>query len=292
MSLKELTVTNKKGDSISFINHLRLVNVDGLSGLEASNNYSESTLDGSILNSTMINNRNIEVRFKLLKQLGHDDQSIESYKAELYKVFNPKNNPVKFNIKTKADKEYYLYANADHLPVFSNESPAYIDGLIQFSCNDPFIYDNIENKVDIAFWVGAFEFPLEIQNTGIEMGYRAPSLFVNVLNEGQIDTGMTIRFKALGSVNNPKLINVNTQDFIKINTSLVGGDVIEISTYKGNKYVKLLKDGEVFDSFNYLDISSNFLQLEIGDNIFRYDADLNVDNLEVDIRFRNILLGV
>ena len=49
------------------------------------------------------------------------------------------------------------------------------------------------------------------------MGYREPSLIVNTNNIGDVKTGMRIEFKALGTVVNPKLVNIETQDFIKIN---------------------------------------------------------------------------
>lgn len=291
--MSSIRATNKRGDSISFTNPLRLVRIDGLSGLGAENYYSESTKDGSTRTGTKLSNRNLEIEFQIRKTSDWNDYLIEEQKSKIFKVFNPKQNPVRLDITTKSGKQYYLSANVDSTPAFSNEKPAYIGCLIQFSCDDPYIYEADEQKVDIALWVGAFEFPLEIPaDTGIEMGYRSPSLIVNVTNDGQTETGMLIRFKALGTLTNPSLINVNTQEFIKLNTTMEAGDVIEVSTYPGNKYVKLTRNGITSDALNTLKLTSTFLQLEVGDNLFRYDAEENIDNLEVDIRHRNTLLGV
>lgn len=124
------------------------------------------------------------------------------------------------------------------------------------------------------------------------MGYRAPSLIVNVLNDGQESTGMMIRFRALGTLLNPSLINVNTYETLKINTTMLAGDVIEISTYERRKEVILNRNGQQFNIFNALDLSSTFLQLEIGDNLFRYDAEEGLDNLEVSMTFTPRLIGV
>lgn len=44
-------------------------------------------------------------------------------------------------------------------------------------------------------------------------------------NEGDVSTGMRIRFTALGTVSNPILLNVDTEEFIQINASQKTGDV-------------------------------------------------------------------
>lgn len=49
------------------------------------------------------------------------------------------------------------------------------------------------------------------------------------------------------------------------------------------------------DILNYLDIvggGDTFLQLDVGDNLFRYNADSNLDNLEINIYFSPQYLGV
>lgn len=51
-------------------------------------------------------------------------------------------------------------------------------------------------------------------------GYRAESVIVDCYNEGDVSTGMRIRFTALGTVSNPILLNVDTEEFIQIKISL------------------------------------------------------------------------
>src|SRR5665648_504005 len=43
--------------------------------------------------------------------------------------------------------------------------------------------------------------------------------------------------------------------------------------------------------YNYIDLGSTFLQLDVGDNLMRYDADTGIDNLEVSIYFTPQYLG-
>lgn len=295
MLIKNMTITNLRGDSIIFSHHFRIADDFDMSGLSASVNYSESTADGSNYQNTKLDNRDFDVPFFIYKEMT-ESWWIEEKQNEAYKVFNPKCNPFRIDITTKAGKEYYINANLMGSPSFpkgfENSNLVWQKGLLQFSANDPCFYAKNTQRVDIALWVPAFEFPLEISEEGIEMGYRSPSLIVNVLNDGQESTGMIIRFKALGTLVNPSLFNVNTREELKINTTMIGGDVIEISTYKRRKTVKLIRGGVESDIFNKLDLRSKFLQLDIGDNLFRYDASEGIDNLEVSMTFNPRLLGV
>ncbi len=93
----------------------------------------------------------------------------------------------------------------------------------------------------MALWVGDFEFPLEIPSEGIEMGHRVSNLIVNINNTGAVPCGMRIQFKALATVVNPSLFNVNTREFIKINRTLSAGDVLEVTTEFSNKRIELVK---------------------------------------------------
>lgn len=296
MIIKNITITNSRGDSITFGRHFRMFEDFALSGLGAAVNYTESTLDGSTYQNTVLENRIFDIPFFILKEI-KEPWWIEERRNDAYKVFNPKANPFRIDIVTNADEEYFLNANLEGAPSFpigfENDNQKWQRGLLQFSANDPYFYSKDAEKIDIALWVGAFEFPLEIpEDTGVEMGYRSESLIVNVINEGQESTGMTIRFKAIGTLKNPSLVNVNTYETLKLNTTMVAGDVIEISTYRRNKKVKLKRNGQVIDLFNSLDLTSTFLQLEMGDNLFRYDAEEGLDNLEVSMSFTPRLLGV
>ena len=124
------------------------------------------------------------------------------------------------------------------------------------------------------------------------MGNRQPSLIVNVYNSGDVKSGIRIEFRAIGAVTNPVLLNVDTREFIKLNISLVAGDVLTVSTGYGEKAVKLNRGGTITDAFRYLDVDSSYLQIAVGDNLFRYSADANAENLEVSIYHNNLYLGV
>lgn len=56
--------------------------------------------------------------------------------------------------------------------------------------------------------------------------------------------------------------------------------------------IALERDGVETDYFRYIDVDSTFMQLAIGDNMFRYDAASGVNSLEVSIFYSKEFLGV
>ncbi|MGL4818670.1 MAG: phage tail family protein, partial [Bacilli bacterium] len=71
------------------------------------------------------------------------------------------------------------------------------------------------------------------------------------------------------------------------------GDVLTINTERGNEHVTLTRNNVRTNMLNYLTLESNVqMQLDIGDNLIRYDAETNVDNLEVSIYFTPQYVGV
>lgn len=185
----------------------------------------------------------------------------------------------------------YIKCRVKHAPAMSNTRIEKFQ--IVFSCANPFWREGsgAQQVADIALWVPNLIFPVSIPAAGLVLEYRSPSLIVNVANTGDVPVGITIRFRATGTTANPYLINVDTQQQVKVNTSMVAGDVITITTGYGEKRVELLRSGVTTNIFNLLDVSSVFLQLAVGDNLLRYGADV-IDNLEATIYYDIAYVGV
>lgn len=164
-------------------------------------------------------------------------------------------------------------------------------------CPDPLFAENVDTKIAAANTSALFHFPLIISRTpnppgGVVFGVRQPSLIVTVTNGGSVAIGMKIVFKANGSLSNPRLINVTTQEFFRVNKAMTAGETITINTSVGQKKVVGALNGVESNYFKYCDLDNTWLQLEMGDNLFRYDADGNYGNLEVYIYFSNKYLEV
>ena len=160
-----------------------------------------------------------------------------------------------------------------------------------------YLQNKRKNKIVAASTKAMFHFPLIISETpdppgGVAFGLRQPSLIVGIFNSGAVAVGMKIIFRAIGSLVNPALIDVNTQEYLKINKSMEAGEEIVVNTIVGEKKIVGTMNGISSNYFKYRDLDSIWLQLAVGDNLFRYNADMNIENLEVYIYFNNKYLEV
>lgn len=290
----KLIFTNSKGESVElFSPPYRLIRFDGLGDVSASHSTQKSPYqDGSTLINTTLDERHPEIELKIT---GRDEIELARNRRRLTAIFSPKLGLGTLK-RVAEDGIHQLGAIAEALPFYpdgkGNRGKTFQKALIQLYCPNPFWQDINTTKEEIAIWRCSFEFPLELKEEGIEMGYREPSLIVNILNKGDVATGMRIQIKALATVVNPSLLNVNTREFFKINRIMEAGEIITINTHFQNKRVELNKNGVTSNAFNLIDLQSTFLQLEPGDNLLRYNADDGVDNLEVSIWFTPQYLGV
>lgn len=168
---------------------------------------------------------------------------------------------------------------------------------ISGTAHNPMFSEVSENESAFALTKATFHFPLilsqSLPDKGVVFGKRSESLIVNAYNEGAVPVGMRIKFKANGSVVNPSLINVNTQEEFKINKTLTDDEEVEINTSTGKKSVKgRIGNNDFINYYMYKDVDSVWLKLEVGDNLFRYAADEGVDNLDVFVYFSNQFLEV
>ncbi|NFA60817.1 phage tail family protein [Clostridium sporogenes] len=279
---------NEKGQQIEFSiwSPFFLQNIDGISGLK-NTIYSSKGMgqDGSTCVGSTLDDRNIVIQ-------GAITENKELNREKLLSIINPKLKSKLIYIDGNIKK--YVECIVETAPIIPKENNPKFQ--ISLLCNNPYWKDYIDSKVNIALWKGDFHFPLVIPvNKGITMGHREPSLIVNVLNNGQVKTGMIIEFFARGTLSNPSLFNVNTREFIKINKGMVAGEKFIINTNYSKKKILREFNGVTTDILNYLDIvggGDTFLQLDVGDNLFRYNADSNLDNLEVNIYFSPQYLGV
>lgn len=291
MSLNEKYIyINEKREQIEFsaLSSFFLTKISGIAGINNIVNSSKGSYDGTVFVSSQLSERNIVIQGKLKKI------NREVNRAKLIKVLNPK-------LSGKL-----IYSNKDlnitkYIDCVIEKSPDPVKDFvstfqISLLCNDPYWKDTNDTKINIAKWIGDFHFPLSIvSENGIIMGHRQPSLITNLVNNGDIKTGMIIEFIAHGTLKKPSLFNINTREFIKLNKTMVAGEVITINTNYGKKRIESNLNGIKTNILNYLDIAGGgitFLQLDIGDNLLRYDADENLSNLEVNIYFRPGYLGV
>jgi phage-related protein len=250
--------------------------------------------DGDTFIADRIEARDIEI----IGNIKERDKSAQKLRCQnLTRILNPHYSAI------------LVYEYGNHKRIISckvetvnpnNTAPIFDQFIIQLNCSNPFWREERENREDIAAWLGGFEFPepdgLYIDmDEGWEIGYREPSLIKNVVNNGDVRSGLRVDFRAIGNgITVPEILNVNTGEYIKFISQFVmqAGDTLTVNTGYGQKDVKLNRSGIITDAFRFLDIDSTYIQLEVGDNLFRYDAATNLESLEVSIYHNNLFLGV
>lgn len=295
MEYEKLTYTNELGDSIEFSTTSPFYcnvskDAKGLAGVD-SVIYSTNSAQqhGDTFTGQRIEAREIELTGAINVK---DKAAAIELRRKALRILNPE-------LKGTLKYEYrgftkVLDVRIDDRPDFYKKT-VLLQYDIAFKALNPFWRNEAETKEEIASWVGSWEFPTEIDEESSDsmiFGYREESVIVDCYNAGDVSTGMRIKFMALGILTNPILLNVNTGEFIQINTTMQAGDVITVNTEYGNKGAVLERNGATIDCFKDIDVDSTFMALGIGDNIYRYDAASGVDNLEVSIYYNPQYLGV
>lgn len=247
---------------------------------------------GVTVTGTSLETRAVEIKGWVIAD---SEEEMDERKGILNKFFNPQ-NAIDLNYK-----EYTIRFIPDNTVQYgvghSENNEVIAQWKIKGTCPDPLFSSNFESHPTIAGTIAIFHFPLvmstNLYERGVVFGYRSPSLTANVINRGAVPVGMRIVFRAKGAVENPQLIDVNTRQFIKINKTLVAEEEVEVNTIIGEKRViGHIASAEPTNYFKYRDIGSSWLQLQVGDNLLRYDADDGLDNLEVYMYFYNKYLEV
>lgn len=247
---------------------------------------------GQSIASTLLDERSVDIVGWVIAD---DCETMAARKQVLNRFINPQ-EPIDMTYGN-----YTLRFYPDSSVVYSQEEPDNNDVICKFeivgTAPDPTFASSAENRVDAAGNISMFHFPLVIPNEpdppgGFVFGYRRPSLITKVVNRGVIPTGIRVTFTANGAVENPYIVLIETQEQFKINKSLKAGDVVEVSTVVGSKYVRGTVDNETTNYFKYRDIDSAWLQLRVGENNLRYGADSGTEQLDVAIYYYDRFLEV
>jgi hypothetical protein len=291
-----LTLINSRYTRIGFsprsVYHVNIKDVTGISDVQ-NEIFETSSIwqDGTTYLGSQVSPRNIEIAGSINER---DRDIADRLRRELIQALNPK-HPVTLAYESGGGK-WLIDCRVENVAI--SKPPLLNKFVIQLACTYPFWRDELETRNDVLSWKSNFEFPvpdgLELfySDEAWEIGYREPSLIVNVFNGGDITTGIRVEFKANSALSNPAIYNIDTQEFIKLNVNMDAGDVIAVFTGYGEKRVVSIKNGVNADAYDVLDVDSTYMQLYVGDNLFRYEAGSNIENLEVSIYHNNYYLGV
>lgn len=256
----------------------QIESVTGISPPAASISSTPNIGDGDEITNSRTGTRNIVANLYI-------NGNVEENRLEIYKVLQ-NGKYIKIYISTRT-KNVWIEGYVEHIDIdnFTNKTSCQISIL----CPDPWFKDVVETINSLNTVKALFRFPFAIVEP-IPFSTYDQIQVVNLINHGNVDSGMTIELKARGTVINPIIYNRESREFIGLGTStfpfeMISGDKIVITTHKNNKKVKLIRDAEEINVFNHLIKDSTFLQMQPGDNIFTYAVDDG--NEYIDITFKH-----
>lgn len=300
--IKSITVTNHRGESLLLEmgfpekSGFLIQEITGLGPTKANINTTEiSGADGALYNTARITSRNIVLLLQLL-----EDPTVEDTRQKSYKYF-----PVKKLLRLRIETDNRIcdifgYVESNEPNIFSNQ----VTTQISIICPDPYFY-SIEKVVTIFSSIEPlFEFPFSnesltenLMNLGNIITYQER----NVYYEGDSETGMVIYIHAFGEVTDLIIYNLYTSESMMIDTTkletltgnvIIAGDDIIISTIRGQKSIRLLRNGVYINILNCLDKDTDWFQLSKGDNVFAFVATTGSSKLQFKVESQTIYEGV
>ena len=277
-------IENAKGNRLRLSNNpnYSLISITGLEPASANINTAvNASFDGSTFKSARLENRNIVIMLAI-------ENAVETNRIELYKFIKVKDEITVFYSNSTRDVYIKGYVESMSIGFFDMKQAVQISVI----CPNPFFKNAEETQENFSSIHGLFEFPFSIEEAGIPFSEIETDQEVNIINKGDVATGMIIEFRAIGSVTNPALYNVDTGKFIRLNETMSDGDVIQINTIRGEKGVVKISGGSVTNILNKLDDASSWLMLDTGDNVMMFTAQAGAVNLQCIVYHDYLYEGV
>lgn len=299
--IKSLTVTNYIGESIYIElgnpdpTGLIVANIDGLGPAEASINTTElATGDGGVFSSSRLGTRNIVISF-----IFQESPTIEEVRQKTYKYF-----PIKRKVTVRVETDTRTvetdgYVESNSPVIFSEQEYTQIS----IVCPNPYFYDVGDSYMAFMGATPLFEFPFEnpVGSAEIEFSEIVYDKRAILTYSGDIETGVVMTIHAMDTVSGITLYNVNTRESMKIDTERIrkltgtafgSADDIVISTIPGDKYCKLLRNGQYTNIISALNKDADWFTLVHGDNVFAFTADVGETKMTITFSYRNAYGGV
>lgn len=235
--------------------------------------------DGTRYNSATVNERNIVLTIYLQGDIAQARRNLYRYA------------PAKGHVK--------IYYAADDLDLYIEgyveaieNNPHELNQFVQISiiCPQPYWLELNETFTDASNIINLFEFPMDITAEGVELSSIDAGILAEIENAGQVASGARFEIVARITTVNPKIYNLETNEFMGFNTTLAAGDRLIIDTIHGQKSVTHIRGGVETNYIDTLMAGSVWLQLDVGINAYTYTFDEG--NIALFVYHTNKYMGV
>lgn len=301
--IQTIRVTNHAGDSVlmeltnPYETGFLIRSITGIGPMKATINTTElATMDGALYNSSRATARNIVFSLGFLNQ----NKTIEEIRMDSYRYF-PVKRPISIIVQTDSRMaEITGYVESNEPDIFSESEGCQISVI----CPDPYFHALEVNKTVFSGVDPKFEFPFE-NNSPTEKLINFGDIHLRqdcvIHNDGDEEIGVRIVMHARDSVRNLTIWNVTMGQTMSIDDNklqkltgsmIEAGDDIIIETTRRKKSAILRRKGRRTNILNCLKKPITWLQLQRGDNVFYYDADVGKLQMEFTIENQIIYEGM
>lgn len=302
--IQSIRVINNVGDEITmelrspeksgfFIN-----NITGLGPVKTNVNLSKSLWQGgATFNSSRSEPRYITFDIGFMN---NHEKTVEELRLLSYRYFK-NNSPTTIDIVTDTRRATAVgYVETNEPNIFSKDERSQISMV----CPDPYFYGTELIQTIFSGVIGGFEFPFENRSLTeplIEFATILRNTEANVYYSGDISNGVYILIEFLGAVTDPTINNTRNGQSMAFSSSklitLTGanfqtGDLLFISTVKGNKTITLIRNGQTYNVLNIMTIVSDWITIQSGDNILKYTASAGLNNMLFSVNHQVVYEGL
>lgn len=301
--IRSISITNHTGDSLvlelsnPYDSGFLITDISGLGPMKANINTTElATMDGALFNSSRATSRNIVFQFTFVNHY----KTIEQIRMDSYKYF-PVKRPITILVQTDSRlAEIVGYVESNEPTIFSKDEGCQVSVV----CPDPYFHAFQMNRTIFSGVDPLFEFPFEnnsLEEKLINFGEIHQRADAMIFNDGDEDVGVTIMVHIKGEVRNFVIWNVTMNQTMGIDdeklekltgSTLKAGDDLIIETSRRKKSAILKRRGRRTNILNCLKKPIAWLQLQRGENVFAYTADVGQLLIEFTIENRVVYEGV
>lgn len=286
----KLEYISAKGDAFTLTENewVYLIGVDGQT--QGNANISSvviSNIDGDTVNNMRANPRTVILTLKVKSGV-----NVEEAKRAVTKVFKIKQNGSLLWTQNGRTITIDGYIESIEMPRWEQS----VAMQITLHCGQPFWEDvdyivrELTGAINLHYFTNVVGDMLYFPEEGIPFGEYDFLRTKHFRNNGDVEVGLKIEIVAFSTVTNPVIYD-GLGNFFGIGHGTAGkkfvmsvGDVITISTEKGNKTVFL--NGEI-SLLDKIKPNSTWLQLAVGDNSFTVsDDDDNAENMSFNLSYK------
>lgn len=282
---RKITYINDDGDKADFFDNVyfqftELKGIDDMSiNLTTSQGFQQ---DGTTLDFSQLDERDMTLKF-ILKGLTHEE--FVRKREEANRLFRPNCQGTLYYNDGLHDVQIRCIPSAS-MKADMTATMTMTEASVDLLAPNPFFWDREEHCLTLATWEGGFKLPTKVP---FKLRHRG-TMNRGIENDGHVPIPFRCTFK--GPATSPAIKDRASGFFIKLNQNLQADDVLIIDTDYAKKSVQIMRDGHLYNAYNFIDLESDFFYLDTGFNPFEYHNGRADETNEVCIYWRRAYGGL